>query len=192
MLGSRGMFLFALVASISAVATLNPRWFEVMVYERNLWLSGEIWRLLTCHFAHYSPEHLAYDLAGFAIAMALLRGEKIEKMTVLLGWTFLLVGVAVVAIEPSMSAYGGLSGAVSGVLTYAAVQMSAEQGRGKAAGIGLLVLLAVGLFYIGGTERGLFAAFGTDGVLPSFTAHAAGIAAGLFCYCRRRVQPALG
>lgn len=111
------------------------------------------------------------------------------QITLLLGWNLIYFGIAVVAIEPQMIAYGGLSGIVSGMLTYAAMQMCTKAGTSKVTGIGILILLSADLFYILETEKGLFVSFNTGQVISSSTVHVAGMVAGLFVYLKQKIQP---
>ena len=55
-----------------------PRFSDLLVYDRQAILSGELWRLLTAPLVHFSASHLFWDvvvfsLAGFAINAANFR-----------------------------------------------------------------------------------------------------------------------
>lgn len=67
------------VFGISIIAYCFPRLSDLLVYDRQAILSGELWRLLTAPFAHFSASHILWDIlvfgsAGFAIETERYRG----------------------------------------------------------------------------------------------------------------------
>ena len=77
---------------------------------------GEIWRLLTGHFAHADPEHLLWNGLGLAIL-----GVLIERRSAVLLWIALGVGIVAVNIlllSPfsQLTYYCGLSGTLNSLL----------------------------------------------------------------------------
>ena len=56
----------SLLLALSALAVaLIPTLAGRLQYERPALAAGELWRLLTCHFTHWSAEHLAWDALVF-------------------------------------------------------------------------------------------------------------------------------
>src|SRR5215207_6327313 len=51
---------------------------ELLIYDRDKILAGELWRLFTGHFVHLSGEHLLWDMAAFAIIGALIDGNQMR------------------------------------------------------------------------------------------------------------------
>jgi rhomboid family GlyGly-CTERM serine protease len=99
-----GAVFLVMVASLvifgSAAAT------AFFQYDRQRIVEGELWRLWTGHFCHFSVEHLAWDLAAFVFLALLLRRPP---------WILLLAGavtisVAVFLLQPEIAIYRGLSG----------------------------------------------------------------------------------
>src|SRR5690554_4484950 len=63
--------LLALGAA-SLLAAFAPR--AALRFERGLIAEGELWRLVTGHFAHLGPRHLALNLAGLLLVWFLVGG----------------------------------------------------------------------------------------------------------------------
>ncbi len=70
----------------------------------------EVWRLGTCHFAHFDGKHLGYDLAMLVLLAAIL--ERRDRRGLV--WCLLAAGVAIplaiAAWQPSLTIYRGASG----------------------------------------------------------------------------------
>jgi len=117
-IGAQGQILTILIAVISIVAYCFPEFSDLLVYERQSILSGELWRLFTAPLVHFSKSHLFWDIlvfgaAGFAIAAAGFR-------------CFWLVCIFAVSIPsflflfafPAIERYGGLSALATGAAAY--------------------------------------------------------------------------
>ena len=87
-----------------------------------IWLADtkltQTWRMLTAHFVHSDPEHLAWNLAAFMILGTII--EQHSKRDLLYG---LVVGIVAVNIYLStvyqLTAYAGLSGVLNTLLVVA-------------------------------------------------------------------------
>jgi rhomboid family GlyGly-CTERM serine protease len=86
-------------------------------YEREAVLSGEIWRLLTAHLVHADWAHLAWNLAGLVLVFALFAGEYSLRdwLLVMLAST-VAIDLGFLLLEPDLTWYVGLSGALHGVM----------------------------------------------------------------------------
>lgn len=148
-------------------------WLE---YRREEILSGEVWRLLSGHWVHYSTRHALQD--GFALAaLAYALGGERRLLRRLLLIALLLSGFLLVA-APDMVAYRGASGlvmALAGMLL-SALWTTQPTWRPGIAAIALLLcgkILADALG-VGGDLVGL-----PDGVQIAWQAHAIGLGLGL-------------
>jgi rhomboid family GlyGly-CTERM serine protease len=110
--------LTLLIVGISIIAYGFPRLSDLLVYDRQAILSGELWRLLTAPFVHFSPSHIFWDVlvfgaAGFAIEAAGYRGFWLicTFATIIPSLVFLLT-------SPELEFYGGLSGLAIGAVAY--------------------------------------------------------------------------
>ncbi|HJW93252.1 MAG TPA: rhombosortase [Thermoanaerobaculia bacterium] len=77
-------------------------------YDRAALLRGEVWRLVTGHFAHWSFAHLAWDVLAFLILGALCERRRWLFASVILG-TALIVSMFLFFCCPEVAMYRGLS-----------------------------------------------------------------------------------
>lgn len=93
-----------------------PGAFDFLVFDRSRVAHGQVWRLLTAHWVHFSPSHLVWNVVVFGVAGGWLEYRKRPALL----WTLLAasiaVSIAVFALEPSLQLFAGLSGLASGVL----------------------------------------------------------------------------
>jgi rhomboid family GlyGly-CTERM serine protease len=93
-----------------------------MVYDRVAIRAGELWRLITGNWVHFSGSHLGYNLLalGFAGWLIESRGHPHFALLSLLSAT--VIGVAVLSFESGIQFYGGLSGVATGAIVYLALR----------------------------------------------------------------------
>lgn len=93
-----------------------PVWDQALVYNRDLILSGEIWRCWTGHVVHFGFGHFFWDMAIFVPAGCWL--ERLQPRRT--RWFYLVcppvLSAAFLAFEPSLDLYAGISGVATGVL----------------------------------------------------------------------------
>lgn len=88
-------------------------------YDRAALMRGEVWRLVTGHFSHWSPTHLAWDLIAFLILGAICE----RRRSLLLGAIFttaITVSLYLLAFCPEVATYRGLSAIDSALWVWAA------------------------------------------------------------------------
>ena len=153
---------------------------ELLQYDRLAIASGELWRLVTGHFVHWSAEHAFYSLGTFVGLGALL----LRRDPRLLAWTVLLsvVGIsgALWFAAPGIQQFRGLSGPGTAAFAALACHLGADlRRRGRRwhlAALGALVLgMVAKLVYEAHTGAFLFA----DGFAAIPMVHAVGAAAGV-------------
>lgn len=75
--------------------------------------NAELWRILTCHFTHWSYGQLAWDALAFTpLAVVCVRRDRRAFYATLLA-SIVLIPLAVLAFAPNVTAYRGLSGLAS-------------------------------------------------------------------------------
>jgi hypothetical protein len=58
----------ACVPALIAIAVfLSPTLSTVLQFDRAALASGQVWRILTCHWTHWSADHLLWDAVAFAV-----------------------------------------------------------------------------------------------------------------------------
>jgi rhomboid family GlyGly-CTERM serine protease len=118
----------ALAFSAGAVALhFFAGWREAAFYLRAEVFGGEVWRLWTGHLVHFSGSHLFWNLAVFVPSAMWL--ERLDRRG---GRVFLLVAsplisLLLLAFDPSLLRYGGLSGLATGTLVLLALLQLARR-----------------------------------------------------------------
>lgn len=120
---ARAWRLPAAMAGVAvAIALLGDDGRELFRYDRNAIASGEVWRLLTGHFAHLGVAHLLMNAAGLVLVWVLVGAAASQT-----GWllvTFVLVATIDLGfwfLDPQLNWYVGLSGLLHGLLVYGLV-----------------------------------------------------------------------
>lgn len=110
---------------------------ESWAFSREAVAAGDLWRLASANAAHLSWSHLASNLAVFAAAVVLLR--EVARPAELLGMLALsAIGTtAGIYLGTSLDWYVGASGALYGLLAWAASRLPMPRG------LWLLLLLMV-------------------------------------------------
>lgn len=162
--------LFALPAALLGLAP------QVFLYDRTAILHGEWWRLWTGHWVHFSVSHLAWNLTVLFGAGVWLERLRPGALLRYLPAAAPLISLVLLAGEPVMQSYGGLSGLATGVVTLLALVQLGQDHAGRVWWIGVLALVGWKIAFEAGHAVPLFSRFATSAVRPSALAHAAGAA----------------
>ena len=174
----------ALVLAAVAVA-LVPALQRWLVLDRAAVGAGQLWRLATGSLVHFSTSHLLLDVVAVAVPGALLEldGRRIGTTVAIAAVT---IGVAVLAFDPRVALYGGLSGIAFTLVVLCALHVASRRGIERAVGLVVLALTAGKLCWE--MRSGAFLLVGSDGgaFVPVPVSHLAGSAVGLVAFLRRR------
>src|SRR5215467_12486112 len=96
------------------IVQLWPSVASVLVYDREQVLSGEVWRLISANWVHFSPSHFFYDALAFAMAGTLIETRRYERFGLFCLISPFVVGCAVLVFAPGTLTFGGLSGLATG------------------------------------------------------------------------------
>ena len=179
------LLLFALPAVIVALASA---WHRQLLLDRYpVTTDGEIWRLWTGHWVHFSVSHLVWNLAALLAAGAWL--ERVRPGLLLRHALVAapVIGSAVLVFEPGLQAYGGLSGLATGVVVLLGLHQVREPGAGRWLWAGVLALVALKTVRDSVAPAAVLADFGPSEIRPSFVAHAAGAGAAVLHHALGRV-----
>jgi rhomboid family GlyGly-CTERM serine protease len=96
---------------------------STLIYDRQLIIQGDYWRIITGHFNHTNDYHLLLNLGGLCALWA-LHGDHYKIKSYLLA--FLYIGVicsaALFMFTPEMQRYVGLSGILHGIFVWGAIK----------------------------------------------------------------------
>jgi rhomboid family GlyGly-CTERM serine protease len=173
-----GTVLITVAALItSAYAQLG----DTLIFQRPLIFSGQIWRTWTGHIVHFGPTHLAWDLAVFLPAGAWLENLRPRCAR----WLYLLcpivISLLLLAFDPTLERYAGLSGLAIGTLVLLAVVQLTNKNESPWLWLGVLILVVAKL--------GIEIRQGAPLLVSDFAnirnvplAHFGGVGCGLLCW----------
>jgi rhomboid family GlyGly-CTERM serine protease len=112
---------------------------ELFRYERTALAAGELWRLATGHLVHLSPGHTALNVTALAI-IALLFDAVLDSLDWLVAASVsaFAIDAGLYVLNPEVSWYVGLSGALHGILVTGALALAVARIR-----FGLILLALV-------------------------------------------------
>lgn len=145
-------------------------WLEL---DREAVARGEVWRLLTGHWAHWTADHFLWDSLAFLILAVLCetRISRARLVATVLG-SALAVSAGVWIALPEIDRYRGLSGIDSALFVLLAASLRTPLGR-----LALVAFLGKSAWEVW-TGSTLFTA--ADGFVPVPLAHLIGGAWGLY------------
>lgn len=139
--------LTSLLVGAAILTTAVPQLSSALVYDRGLILSGELWRLLTCHLVHFNARHLLYDLLAFGVAAWCIEQRGQRKFATLCALMAPAISISLLLASPGMSYYGGMSGLACGCFFYLALLGQSDTGITRS--LSLLVLIVLPLKVLG-------------------------------------------
>lgn len=177
-------FLTLGLAALAIALYGLPGTAEWLAYERQAVAAGELWRGLTAHWVHWSPDHLVWDVATFVALGAASELRSRTRFAVCLLGSGLAIGALVHWGLTGLSHYGGLSGIDCALFALLGAELWREQRRAGrrfapalALGLGLALALKLGVEWT--TGGAMFVSDLGAGVSPVPAAHLAGAAVGL-------------
>jgi rhomboid family GlyGly-CTERM serine protease len=137
---------------------------------------------------HFSASHLFWNLVVFVPAGVWLERRDAAALRWALLLSPLAIGLALLAFEPSLGLYAGISGVASGVLVALAVHGLRTEPRARWLWLAVLVLFAAKVGLESFSTRPLNPALATQGVHSVPLAHLVGAAIGAGAVLLRRKQ----
>jgi rhomboid family GlyGly-CTERM serine protease len=138
---------FPLLAVFTACSLfMLPRVGALLQYDRQRIGDGEVWRLFSSHWTHWSAEHLFWDLAVFAVLSAWSLRISPGRTAIVLGAASGLIPLGIYWMQPGLTYYRGLSGLDAALFAFLATHLVAAMKRaGDRAGLLLVAALWAGL-----------------------------------------------
>lgn len=164
-------WITALLALPAIVLAFSPALAAALQYERSAVATGEVWRLVTGHWVHWSTDHLLWDLLAFAGLGAFCELRSRWRFLACLALAAPVIGLGVHLFQPHLATYRGLSGLDSALYVLAAGSILAEAWRLRqpwllaAAGLALILFGAKTLFELASGGAVFMRAEGLDVVV---------------------------
>jgi len=160
----------------------------IMQYDRNLIEAGQFWRLISCHFTHWTVEHAFWDITLFVVLSYICITTNLKRYCILLTASAIVVSLSVYLFNPDFIQYRGLSGIDSALFIDACISSIVKNKR-------ILCRIFNILFLIGFTGKITYefvtgsAIFADSGFTTLPVAHVAGaITAAAICYSQRSLR----
>lgn len=126
-LPAASLTLIALAAGVA----LFPGAREALEFNRAALAAGEVWRLLTCHWTHFGPEHLLWDTLAFAVLGILCERHHRDGFVACTAISAIAIPLVVAQTSPLLMTYRGLSGIDSALFAMATVLFAARFARDR-------------------------------------------------------------
>jgi rhomboid family GlyGly-CTERM serine protease len=146
---------------------------RLLVYDRQAVLAGNLWRLLTCHFVHYSGEHLFFNMLGFILAGLVVRRRGYNGFAILCAVSAFGIGITLL-LMPNLKEYGGFSGVVNAAIVFAASRGVREGGKWGRLSLAVLFLTLANSVLEANTGMPTFSSTHGQMFVPVPLAHLAG------------------
>lgn len=185
-------FLTAVLSTVALAVWANPGADAALQFDRGEIGGGELWRLVTGHWAHWGADHLTWDLIVFAVFGALLERRSRRGFVVVVAGAALAISGALWFSAPQFQFYRGLSGLDSALFAAFFAQLLRDAWRKRSTLESTVPVLAL-LGFVGksayelATGATLFvAASSTFTTVP--LAHLVGAMAGVACVMGNQMQ----
>ena len=137
-----------LLAAAAVVVFLWPGLSAHLQYDRTAIAAGQVWRLVSGHWAHYSLDHVFWDVIAFvALGVACERSSRARFLVCLVA-SALAISVSVWLMLPEMQVYRGLSGIDSALFTLLAASMWIDGRRSERRGLQAIAMAGVSAFLL--------------------------------------------
>lgn len=172
------LLLCAALATTSLLAWPFPR--DALNWQPAL-LAPQPWRTLTAAFVHWTPLHLAANLAGCAVLALLGARAHLGTRETAAGLIALPLTQLGLLLQPELQRYAGLSGELHALATIAALTLLTRTGRDRWVGLGIALGLAVKIALEHPLGPALQMTDGFDFAVAPF-AHLSGAVSGLLAW----------
>jgi rhomboid family GlyGly-CTERM serine protease len=128
---------------VALIAYVWPDFSESLVYERQAILEGDVWRLVTAVFVHFSLSHMFWDMLVFAAAGLAVEASGYRGFLCVCGFAAIVPGIYFLLTSPEITRYGGLSGLATGAVAYLCLCKVDGAGRDRIPWLAILALLCM-------------------------------------------------
>jgi len=106
------------VIGFSIAVYCSPYLSGLFIYHRQDILNGEIWRLFTAPFVHFSVGHIFWDILVFGMAGFAVNAAEVPRFWIVCCLAAFIPGLLYLYAFPNLEYYGGLSGPATGAAAY--------------------------------------------------------------------------
>ncbi len=129
------------IVVISLITYGWPYLSELLVYDREAIFKGELWRIITAPFVHFSMSHLCWNVLVFGAAGWAIETQNSRGFWIVCGFSSLSAGLILLWAMPELIRYGGLSGLATGAVAYLCLYKLMTTGKDKFIWLTILILI---------------------------------------------------
>ena len=189
---TRQVPVITLIAVGAALAVqLLPGLHPFLIYNRTAVLNGELWRLVTGQWVHFTARHFLYDAMVFGVAGWMIECSGCPNYAWLCGLAPLAIGVGVLALEPQLEICGGLSGMATAVVVFLTLWGLEKPGAWRWICLLVLVVTIAKILFEMLTGHFVFLELEDHSIVLAPTSHVVGALAALAIYAWSKVQQRL-
>ena len=138
--------------------------------------SGQVWRILSAHFSHFSTTHLVANIIMLIIIHQLfLKTARIKALWLTIFIAIAIVSVGIISFDLNNSRYAGFSSINYALLSYALFRIVLLTKQQIVGSLGLMAIITINIIQHSNAE--LFDVYA--GFTPSAFGHSLGIVSGL-------------
>src|SRR6476469_4424907 len=115
-----------LLVVFAMCVSLRPGIADWLQFDRQAVACGELWRLATSHFVHWSGDHLFWDVLALGMLGWLCERDGVAPFLRCVAVSAVLIPLTLWFAAPQMSTYRGLSGIDSAVFALLAVRVGRQ------------------------------------------------------------------
>lgn len=171
-----------LLCGAGLIVFLAPALQSALIYERTAISNGELWRLVTGHFVHYSASHFLYDVLALLVTGSVIEVRRYPHFALVCAIAPPLIGAALFLALPGMEYYAGLSGLATAALVYLCLHALAETPGWRLVCLSILAVLAIKLGLEIVFEQSLTTLAAEQPFVPVPLSHAAGATTALLVF----------
>jgi rhomboid family GlyGly-CTERM serine protease len=196
---ARRLPVASLLLVVFAVAVnVVPGVADWLQFDRHAVARGELWRLVTSHFVHWSGNHLFWDTLALGMLGGLCERDRVQPFLRCVAVSAVLIPLTLWFAAPQMAMYRGLSGIDSALFALLAVRIGRQSLSERdwlklsvAAIVAAGFAAKVGFEFVTGAT--LFVDSAAAGMTPVPLAHVVGGLVGIGCGLqdRRSTSPRL-
>jgi len=149
-----------------AALPMGNAWF---IFDRSAILQGEVWRMFTGHWVHFSMSHLLYDAIALGIAGFILEQKSRWRFGIFCAVAPWIISAALLVLEPELKFYAGLSGLATGAVMLVCLEGIRDASWKWIAIGGMIAVTAKTVFVTGSGVN-----FGAPGIEISQASHVVG------------------
>ncbi len=175
----------AITVSLICLALIVYAWphlSDLLVYDRDAVVRGEIWRLFTAPFVHFSLSHIFWDLLVYGAAGWMIETAGYRYYWLVCCLAAVIPGPVFLLISPELTRYGGTSGLATAAVVYLCLRELKGTGTNRILWLTIFALIGAKTIVEAVTGTPIFTSTGNVAIRVLPSVHVVGCAAALVAF----------